>query len=655
MSSAPSDEGLVNAPLVINPILRHFMVAQFGNLFKFSLWWASLAPLFYSMTNGATSIIGVSRIAYNAAICIFNPPGAVLPERYHPRKILLTAAFIRMLIYVLLVPATWLLFCTNVAHVENVTVVYTLLAIFSFIDGVAVAGSCVLDIDMAGLDIVSGTYGIEVTDAHRNYFNSAQELFFSLCFIFFAPAMAFLGLGVKAGFHQWILRGDMTDDQAESGVLVLVFMIGFGLASVVQFVFLLRMPLANAEASTPAGADTDSSAVNSEAPLATVGGHDSEQLDESAMVSKSLCGGVLSDLKASVLVVVSHQPILFRLLFLGFEIAFEDAAIVVIAAQMGLRCQWLGDGHSIQGNIWTAVAVAAGKLGGAIASVAVMKFYQPPEEPMGYLVLFVMTTLSTLVTCGFPLIEQAFQRGHLNADGARGIHLTLFFLYFFLSTLPKLGFMSLLQSLVSKVENGTRAFGFIAIIATAMDAIVVMGLSSIFIDSTISLENALWYTSFCYMAHGVLELFCGPFLVLRPLQVLDAADKLSNTLAEPLNKPGVDPADNGGGDGIGAARTQFTQRSAAVPVDSHSEHDQLLSAGEGRGGATGGGVKTAVLGMTQATPIAVIVRRNSTMDDGLGGGGGLGSVPVGSQGGARVGSYMRHGAPRTPRSARENK
>eukprot|EP00744_Colponema_vietnamica_P014117 GILI01019781.1.p1 GENE.GILI01019781.1~~GILI01019781.1.p1 ORF type:complete len:593 (+),score=137.79 GILI01019781.1:181-1779(+) len=447
-----------------------------------------------------------------------------------------------------------------------------------FFDGCVVALSAILDIDLAGLDVVSGRYGLEVTDDDRNYFNSRQELCFALCFIFLAPGTAFLGLAFKNAFE----NGKDDVRLTEGGTLIAVFFIVFLIATILQFFFFRHL--------------SDDSPAPEEAPLVVTEADTADAPEEAPPSLMAQIKSVPSDLLGSLQVIWSSKPILFRLIFLGLEIAFEDAAIVVIAAQMGIFLPWLGDNDAVNGNIWTSLGVASGKIGGAIASVIMMKFFTPPEKPTKFVVVFVLIFISTLFILVFPATVEAREGGHISDNSARALYLTAFFLYFFFSTLPKLGLMCLFQSMVAQVENGPRVFGFIAIVAMSFDAIVVMTLSVLF--NRMEFKNALWVTSFVYVAHGFLELVFGPLLVLLPMEKLaeaaaagaiddtsSMAAKNHSTTESPVPEITPQAEENVGSyrgrmtrpSRLDATDSYYTQRSAAVPV---SDQSNTLAVGD---------------------------------------------------------------------------
>lgn len=599
-------------PLTENPIAKGFLYGQYANLFKFAVWWTTLAPLSYALMDKDAEAIGVARIVYNVALCVMSPLGGLMVERVHPRKILNTAAGARFFLWCILVPVSWLLFDSSV--VTNCqTAMYVLFNVAMFFDGCVVALSAILDIDLAGLDVVSGRYGLDVTDDDRNYFNSRQELCFALCFIFLAPGTAFLGLAFKNAFE------DGKDDVrlTEGGTLIAVFFVVFLIATILQFFFFRSL--------------TDDTPAPEEAPLVVA---DAEApVEEAPPTFWVQIKSVPSDLLGSLQVIWSSKPILFRLIFLGLEIAFEDAAIVVIAAQMGIFLPWLGDNDAVTGNIWTSLGVASGKLGGAIASLIMMKFFTPPEKPTKFVIVFILIFVSTLFVLVFPATVEAREGGHISDDSARALYLTAFFLYFFFSTLPKLGLMCLFQSMVSQVENGPRVFGFVAIIAMSFDAVVVMALSVLF--NRMEFKNALWVTAFVYVGHGFLELIFGPLLVLIPMEKIAeaaaanegpsddnasmAAKNTSSSEAPAAPVVAVESPEEQVGSyrarmtrpsRLDAADSYYTQRSAAVPVSAPEDVPNTLTVGGDRAEV---GSVYAVMSVSKNFAYGSMARRKSAL------------------------------------------
>ena len=631
----------------IHPTLRYFLYGQYANLFKFALWWTSLAPLTFALLDGKTEAIGVGRICYNLALCILSPLGGIVAERVHPRKVLLRAAAVRFLIWCVLVPVLWVFFVSGVVEsTQSTNAMYVLFNILLVFDGAAVALSTVLDIDLCGLDIMANTYSLEVTDEHRNYFNSRQEFFFACCFVFFAPGMAFLGLAIRNGLRQGESNFHNNSTALESGTLTFIFTATFLVGTVAQFYFFRKFPMKEDDESTQQdekkGLAEKASAVSLDTQhVQTENEHDDGSKEDAAAAPslREQLNSIPSDLAESIKVIWANPPILFRLVFLGLEIAFEDAAIVVIASQMSINLEWLGGKDSVHGNIWTAVAVASGKLGGAIASFGMMKFFHPPESPQKFFPLFLLVAASCAVIFVFPLVNDAWDNGHVNDNAARAIFLIAFFFYFALSTLPKLGFMCLFQSMVAQVENGPRVFGFIAIIATTFDALVIMALTAVFVQTSIG--TSLWVTACAYGAHGLLELVLGPILVLRPLAAAQAAacEKPPATQVDEHRSPLVvtseaesAPIAIGGG--------EYTQRTATIAVTPRTKPDD---AGYGAVPAASSpktasvAIRTAVMSSHQSVAYGSVTRRTSTLEAG------------GSMMRQGVRQYVRQGSALTPR------
>lgn len=529
--AAPSEQPEQQHQLV-HPTMIKFMYGQFANLFKFALWWTTLAPLTYSLMNNDASAIGVGRIVYNTALCVFSPIGGILCERLHPRTVLLGAASVRFAIWCILVPLMWFFFDSSIV-LSSQTAIWILFNVLLVFDGVSVAVSSVLDIDLCGVDIVAGRFGYTVTDEHRNQFNARQELFFAICFVIFTPGMAFAGLAIHEGFQQ-VQSSVIPEPAREAATLSAIFMATFLIATILQFYFFRQLP-DDGEPSEGASPQENEETKLLTANQSTYSLDDKSGINHESSVSPpaeavegaaapegpppsfwQMVKSIPSDLWEGLKVILQNPPILFRLVLLGLEIAFEDAAIVVLASQMGIELPWLGDGDGVRGNIWTAVGVASGKLGGALASFGMIHYYHPPENPWKFLPIFFLVLLSCCTIFVLPATVYAYDQGSIDAYGARALYLVTFFVYFFLSTLPKLGFMCLFQSMVSQVDNGPRVFGFIAIIATSFDALIVMGLSVIFEKR--SMQDALWITAFVYLGHGVLEMVLGPLLVLKPME-----------------------------------------------------------------------------------------------------------------------------------------
>merc|ERR1712146_599033 len=105
----------------------------------------------------------------------------------------------------------------------------------------------------------------------------------------------------------------------------------------------------------------------------------------------------------------------------------------------------------------------------------------------------------------------------VNRDGSQWLARALIFLasilFFFFSTAPKIGFQTMLQSLVSE-NQAPQVFGFVAFAVTLLDGLVILFISQVFLWAA-DFQSALWIVTSIYLAHGVIELVLGPPLILR--------------------------------------------------------------------------------------------------------------------------------------------
>eukprot|EP00759_Apiculatamorpha_spiralis_P051899 PhF_6_TR5541/c0_g1_i1/m.7880 len=493
MSGPPPAE---EPPIIVHPSLRHFLYGQYGNLFKFALWWCALAPLTYSLLK-TDEAIGVGRIVYNSALCVLSPIGGIVAERVAPRKLLMSTTMGRFTIWCILLPLLWWGMDKEWFGSNTSTFAYVALNVMLFFDGVSVGFGCILDIDICGLDTMGAHHHIDIDDNLRNYFNTRNETFFAICFVILSPAMAVIGYFAREG-----LKGQPFWDNCEatSAIMVGIFVAGFLVATIVSMYHYLRIP-------------------GKPDPLALAAMEGQGLIQDSAPPPATstwgACMEAFGGLGEALTLIWRNGCIKWRLVFLALEIALEDAIIVVVAACITLHAPYFGNEDAVLANCWSAGLIACGKLGGVIASFIMMHYFQPPSDIQGYRRLFYFVFFGAISTIGFPLSHMISADKTYQNLGIALVFLT-FFLFFFFSTLPKIGFMCLLQNLASQIEGGGRIFGFIAILVTIIDALVIMGMSVVF--RVYDVQTALWISFGIYAGHGVFELIVGPTLILQPLE-----------------------------------------------------------------------------------------------------------------------------------------
>ncbi|EZG47988.1 putative transmembrane protein [Gregarina niphandrodes] len=180
-------------------------------------------------------------------------------------------------------------------------------------------------------------------------------------------------------------------------------------------------------------------------------------------------------------------------------------------------------------------SVGVGKLGGILAGAFVQGggggSFTSADRP-GLRRLFGSVLLSALalllLPCGvllalkdYPWLCRLFglatRESALDPAGYLGAAAALLgvFLFFLFSTLPKVGFSSLIQTCVAVEGNEAQAvFSFIGIFITVVDALMIVGLNIVFYYAGPAyFDAALMAVVTIYIAHAVFEYLRGPELI----------------------------------------------------------------------------------------------------------------------------------------------
>jgi hypothetical protein len=532
---------------------RGYLFGQCANVVKSALWWTSFSPLIYALLRNETdgdsrdSAIGAMRIAFNLAMLLLSPIAGALIDRSDIRRVLLWSTVVRGVIWGLMLPIAWYNFSTNIS------VLYTLIISFSFIDGTAVAFANVVDVDMGGLDLLSKQHGEEPTDELRTYFNTFHSIVFDASMVLFTPAMAFLSWYV-ADMLTTTSISDFSQRDSTTGGMVLVFAAVFLVMTVTSLVAY--------GCAIPSKPLQQCSSVNQDSLLSTplVNG-DGDGDDENGRRPSISCCGLASDIIDGLRTMCSNPPIRWRIIFVGLEVALEDAMVAVVIPEYALSeydmCRghddcvlplWFGlqhngdgtnlngtsstspssvsmDGAPICASIWTALLIACGKLAAVLAAAVFHKYWTIPKKSSQYTRLFVMIFLSSLSTVLLPWSRHLKQTG--NPVNARYMVFGASFLFFMFSTPAKIGLETLLQGLAADLpgEIQGKIFGVIGTAVTSIDAIVILLMTLLFghfkhacpigsgCEET-GLTTALWCTSGVYILHGLCELLLGPWLMV---------------------------------------------------------------------------------------------------------------------------------------------
>jgi len=470
-------------PAVETTALRCYLYGQLGKVAIVAMWWTGCTPLVLALL-GDTSAVASTRVAFNIVMLILSLLAGAVVERNDMKGLLIATTVVRMVIWSVLCPLFWYLFKSGfVSALESYDALYATVILLFVLDAAAVAFSNVLDIDMGGMDILASTRNIPVDDDMRNKYNSIFELGLSLAFILISPGLAIFGWQMANHSTEWF--GHYDPSVVQSGALVGVFMVGTFVFSVLSLFFYSWIPAAPAPVTEP-------------------------EANESVAAQ---LGAAFSNISNAWKIIVKHGPIFWRMLFFALELAVEDAFMIVIAPEISLNASWLGNLEPVKGALWTALVVAAGKLGGFLSAMLMTHYWQTPTRPSGYRSLFYLVLLGSAFMALMPLAlhlgESDMHNAHIIGD------VCLFggsFFFFFFSTAPKIGFMTLFQSMVVNVDASATIFAWLTCLALVTDAVVIIAVS--LIVQFFALKTALWIIAGIYLLHGLVECFIGPSLVL---------------------------------------------------------------------------------------------------------------------------------------------
>jgi hypothetical protein len=518
---------LAAPPVVLGPYFNAYLLGQCGHLLRVSLWWSGLSPLVLALT-GRDSAIGVVRGAFNAGLLLFSPLGGAMAERVPMRSLLLYTTLARLALYSLLLPLCWFLLRSGlVDNLDSESAMFVVLTVICFLDGVQVAFANVVDVDMGGVDILGGQLGLPVDDKLRNRMNSVFQVVFDCAFLVFTPVCALLAwyVGVTAVDDKGRTPSEV--DAERSGVLVASFALVFLITSAFSLALYSRLTRAGASSVAPGGGLYE--------PLAGGEGEGQQQQQQQRANELAKPPSLLTAMGDGARLCWVTKPVRYRLLFLGLEVAAEDAMVAVVIAEYAFTSRYFGDGSSTSMYLYTALIIAVGKVGAIVAGVYMHSCWKVPTRRAQYLPLFfsvLLASCSTLLIWLAFRLETAAPEHPSSATAwlSRGLLFLGVVLFFLFSTAPKIGLQTLLQGLASSVEGSGKVFGFVGPFVSILDALVVMGISLVFgamkrdcpaegqpgRQQCVSdgFSDSLAVTCAIYLAHGVLECLFGPSLII---------------------------------------------------------------------------------------------------------------------------------------------
>ena len=480
--------------------LARYRDAQLLSACAFGIWWVLLSPAVLA-TIGAKGV-GGARIAYNAALFVVSPAAGGAVERGDVLRLLSRASAGRVVVYAL-APLLWALVRQYDAWDR-----YYAPAFFALmaVDGVFVALVNVASIDCGGTDLVATRLGLggDVTDELRDRFNALHQLALDGSMVVGAPAVALACFFVG-------MRGARNQSLALLAALGATIFVCFG-GSVVLYGYV--------------------AATSKEAPARAAEVEAGEEVAKAAPCCGGPCGAVAAALRALPAdfgyVASLDARLLWRVFFLAVDTAVEDAVVAVVLPSLAnqLACRphevaTTGDAYAahcegewrLRGGAFLAVFVAIGKLGG-VAAGALSHGTAEANMARGdahYRSLFKCALFAGLTFLAVPAVAL---EADLGRDATYALLCVAVFCFFFLMTLPKIGFATLLQHMACASDAPGRVFGFTASLVMIVDSLVVAGLSLCAPSPSFKLATSLWISAGFVAGVGVLEGTFGPRLVL---------------------------------------------------------------------------------------------------------------------------------------------
>eukprot|EP01071_Lankesteria_metandrocarpae_P006969 Lankesteria_metandrocarpae@DN4538_c0_g1_i1.p1 len=495
-------------------IWKSYLVGQSANVAKAAVWWSMFGVLVISL-GGRDSAVGTSRMAFNLALVAVSPFASALVERTSVRRMLNFTTLGRMLVWSFGVPIGWVIL-NNYLKMKSTFWVY--FVVLMFVDGVQVAFANVVDIDCGGLETLSWQYALPLNDRLRNRFNNLHQTVFDLSFVILTPPLAFLLYGASGHFGKYRERFSpwLGDDNGLAFVLFGISTILFILSLVSFWWYLTGMP----KVSVLTVAASDNASVVHNGALSTTMSNPSEQNIELPSICAEALGRIM-DVVEGFKIVLSCRSLRWRLLFLALETALEDATVSVVIPEVALFVtRFGGTRRSAFANLLAVCIIAVGKIGGLVSSSYMNATWNAPTSHSRngpYRILFLCVFLSSFSVLLFPLGQILHDRGIISPSMALVLLFLGSFLFFFFSTAPKIGFTTLLLTLVGNQQIAGKVFAFVGTFVTIADALVITLVSAFFVylGDAKSESKALVAVGVLYFLHGLLELIAGPYLVLE--------------------------------------------------------------------------------------------------------------------------------------------
>lgn len=194
------------------------------------------------------------------------------------------------------------------------------------------------------------------------------------------------------------------------------------------------------------------------------------------------------------------------MIFFALEMAVEDTMMGLVFAIYGTSVMYPDD--QLQGNLWTGILAASSKVGGVLAATWMSKYW---EDTGQYRSMFVLCAIGGCTALLMPLSMKLHQDDTITSLERDAVVFVAGFLFFALTTPPKIGFQNLLQNMIAEEEAG-QVFGFVGTFIVSTDALMIFILSQFFQDG--HEINGMWIATGFFAAVGMIEAVFGPCLFI---------------------------------------------------------------------------------------------------------------------------------------------
>jgi hypothetical protein len=467
---------------------------------------------------------------FNLALLLLSPLAGTIAERMHIRSLLNYTSFGRAFVYAVLLPAAWLFLDSDIIitpPASGQTIFFFLFLITVFLDGAIVSFAAIGDIDNGGTVLVDKTYNLNMDGDTIVYLNTVHAGSLDAAIVLFAP-LAATGTLYLSQYLNTLHSDQQHQAQLTSSALMGTISSVFFLASLVSILYYT--------AYMPAGKNNDwqdtdihQDIFGSKRPAGLL--TDPNQLPNDEITEEQEMG-VCESMFEGFKLVWRNTKIRYRVIFFALEVAMEDATISLLIT--AFASDILAPTGSLQysyGNLWAAAMTACGKFGGVIAAMLMNRYFKIDENDSysTFRPLFWFQGIGSFFALGLPLTYslRLYAAAHYKEDIVFWNNLSTalafagVFFFFFFSNFAKIGFQTLLQGLAANVkdEHGDdaaasgRIWGIVAACVTTTDSLVLMGMSSILMATT--LEKGLWICAGIIVLHGIIEMAFGPCLILQ--------------------------------------------------------------------------------------------------------------------------------------------